>query len=160
MTYSDVEDALEKVSKIFPCVSDKDMVADYYRKKLADRLFFHKSSNADYEESMLVKLKFECGRRFTFKMEGMLTDWALTMKTQSDFEDYLSENPLHPCSGIEFSVTVLTYGFWPSYKSPDSIVLPIEMGRHLESFKEFYRTENILWEHALLLEDLTEVKFK
>ncbi|GLJ06181.1 hypothetical protein SUGI_0032940 [Cryptomeria japonica] len=90
MTYSNVEDALEKVAKIFPCVYDKDMVADFYRKKLADRLLSHRSSNADYEQSMLVKLKFECGRQFTSKLEGMLTDWTLAMKTQSDFEEYLS----------------------------------------------------------------------
>ncbi|GLJ06160.1 hypothetical protein SUGI_0032620 [Cryptomeria japonica] len=143
MTFSDVEDALEKVAKIFPCVHDKDMVADFYRKKLAGRLFSHKSSNVDYEKSMLFKLKFECGRQFTSKMEGMLTDWTLAIKTQSDFEEYLSQNPLQPCSGIEFSVTVLTSGFWPSYRSPESLVLPVEMVRHLESFKEFYNREKM-----------------
>ncbi|GLJ06188.1 hypothetical protein SUGI_0033040 [Cryptomeria japonica] len=153
MTYSDVEDALEKVAKIFPCVHDKDMVADFYRKKLGDRLLSHRSLNADYEKSMLVKLKFECGRQFTSKMEGMLTDWTLAMKTQSGFEKYLSQNPLHPCSGIEFLVTVLTSGFWPSYKSPESLVLPVEMVRHLESFKEFYNREKmnrrLTWKHSL-----------
>ncbi|GLJ07559.1 hypothetical protein SUGI_0069680 [Cryptomeria japonica] len=100
MTYSDVEDSLEKVTKIFHFVHDKDMVPDFYRKKLADRPFSH-SSNADYEKSMLAKLQFECGRQFTNKMEGMLTDWTLAMKTQSDYEEYLSQNPIHPCSGIE-----------------------------------------------------------
>ncbi|XP_059066870.1 cullin-1-like [Cryptomeria japonica] len=153
MRYSNVEDALEKVSKIFPCVYDKDMVADFYRKKLADRLLSHRSSSADYEITMLVKLKFECGRQFTSKLEGMLTDWTLAMKTQSDFEEYLSQNPVHPRSGIEFSVTTLTSGFWPSYKSPDSLVLPVEMVRHLQSFKEFYNREKmnrrLTWKYSL-----------
>ncbi|XP_059065457.1 cullin-1-like [Cryptomeria japonica] len=153
MTYADVENSLDKVTKIFHFVHDKDMVTDFYRKKLAGRLFSHRSSNADYEKSMLAKLKFECGRQFTSKMEGKLTDWTLAMKTQSDFEEYLSQNPLHPCSGIEFSVTVLTYGFWPIYKSPESLVLPVEMVRHLESFKEFYNREKmnrrLTWKHSL-----------
>ncbi|GLJ06173.1 hypothetical protein SUGI_0032830 [Cryptomeria japonica] len=102
---------------------------------------------------MLAKLKFECGRQFTNKIEGMLTDWTLAMKTQSDCEEYLSQNPLHPCSGIEFSVTVLTSGFWPSYSSPESLVLAVEMVRHLESFKEFYNREKLngrlTWKHSL-----------
>ncbi|GLJ06171.1 hypothetical protein SUGI_0032750 [Cryptomeria japonica] len=153
MAYSDVEDALEKAAKIFPYIHDKDMVADFYRKKLADRLLSHKNSNADYEKSMLLKLRFECGRQFTFKMEGMLTDRALAVKTQSNFEEYLSQNPLHPCSGIEFSVTVLTSGFWPSYRSPESLLLPVEMVRHLESFTEFYNRENmnrrLTWKYSL-----------
>ncbi|GLJ35961.1 hypothetical protein SUGI_0721480 [Cryptomeria japonica] len=153
MTYSEVEDALDKVAKIFHCACHNDMVADFYRKKLTDRLFSHISSSPDYEKSMLVKLKFECGREFISKMEGMLSDWALAKKTQLDFEEYLSQNPLHPCSGIEFSVTVLTSGFWPSYRSPESLVLPVEMVRHLESFKEFYKRENmnrrLTWKHSM-----------
>jgi cullin 1 len=75
------------------------------------------------------------------------------VKTQSDYEKYMRQNHPHPFSGIEFSVTVLTSAFWQRYVSPESLVLPVEMAKHLESFKEFYNKENrnrwVTWKHNL-----------
>lgn len=52
---------------------------------------------------------------------------TLARENQTSFEEYLSNNPrAHP--GIDLTVTVLTTGFWPSYKSFD-INLPAEMVR-------------------------------
>ena len=54
-----------------------------------------------------------------------VTDLTLARENQSSFENYLSEHSqLHP--GIDLTVTVLTTGFWPSYKSSD-LALPAEM---------------------------------
>jgi cullin 1 len=54
-----------------------------------------------------------------------VTDLTLARENQTSFEEYLSEaatsNP-----GIDLTVTVLTTGFWPSYKSSD-LALPAEM---------------------------------
>lgn len=122
------------------------------RKKLARRLLFDKSANDDHERSILTKLKQQCGGQFTSKMEGMVcyiacissfsilvwsvlililinfvqvTDLTLARENQASFEDYLSNNPqVNP--GIDLTVTVLTTGFWPSYKSFD-LNLPAEM---------------------------------
>ncbi|PPR94099.1 hypothetical protein GOBAR_AA26572 [Gossypium barbadense] len=44
----------------------------------------------------------------------------------------------HP--GIDLTVTVLTTGFWPSYKSFD-LNLPAEMVKCVEVFKGFYETK-------------------
>jgi cullin 1 len=56
-----------------------------------------------------------------------VTDLTLARENQTSFEEYLSEaatsNP-----GIDLTVTVLTTGFWPSYKSSD-LALPAEMVR-------------------------------
>ena len=42
----------------------------------------------------------------------------LARENQTNFEEYLNDNPLaHP--GIDLTVTILTTGFWPSYKSFD-----------------------------------------
>lgn len=50
---------------------------------------------------------------------------TLARENQASFEEYLSNNPqAHP--GIDLTVTVLTTGFWPSYKSFD-LNLPAEM---------------------------------
>ncbi|RWW61889.1 hypothetical protein BHE74_00031007 [Ensete ventricosum] len=102
------------------------------RKKLARRLLFDKSANDDHERSILTKLKQQCGGQFTSKMEGMVcsimllvTDLTLARENQSNFEDYLNSNP-HANPGMDLTVTVLTTGFWPSYKSFD-LNLPAEM---------------------------------
>jgi cullin 1 len=95
------------------------------RKKLARRLLFDKSANDEHERSILTKLKQQCGGQFTSKMEGMVTDLTVARDHQTKFEEFISSHPeLNP--GIDLAVTVLTTGFWPSYKSFD-INLPSEM---------------------------------
>lgn len=123
------------------------------RKKLARRLLFDRYANEDHERLILTYLKQQCGGQFSSKMEGMVssihhvcmvigteyagwqtkiclsqvTDLTLAKENQSCFEDYLYANP-HAHPGTELSVSVLTTGFWPSYKSSD-LTLPDEMVR-------------------------------
>lgn len=147
----DIEDTLEKVVKLLAYISDKDLFAEFYRKKLARRLLFDKSANDDHERSILTKLKQQCGGQFTSKMEGMVTDLTLAKENQAHFDDYLNENS-HAHPGIDLTVTVLTTGFWPSYKSFD-LNLPAEMVRCVEVFKEFYQTKTkhrkLTWIYSL-----------
>ncbi|KAL5158191.1 Cullin-1 [Glycine soja] len=121
------------------------------RKKLARRLLFDKSANDDHERSILTKLKQQCGGQFTSKMEGMVTDLTLAKENQTSFEEYLTNNP-NADPGIDLTVTVLTTGFWPSYKSFD-LNLPAEMVRCVEVFKEFYQTKTkhrkLTWIYSL-----------
>ncbi|XP_074279653.1 cullin-1-like [Silene latifolia] len=134
-----IEDSLDKVVKLLAYVSDKDLFAEFHRKKLSRRLLFDKSNNDDHERSILSKLKQQCGGQFTSKMEGMVTDLTLARENQSQFEDFLQENP-HTVRGLDMSVTVLTTGFWPSYKSSD-LRVPQEMVKGIETFKQFYATK-------------------
>ncbi|KHN02982.1 Cullin-1 [Glycine soja] len=146
-----IEETLEKVVKLLAYISDKDLFAEFYRKKLARRLLFDKSANDDHERSILTKLKQQCGGQFTSKMEGMVTDLTLAKENQTSFEEYLSNNP-NADPGIDLTVTVLTTGFWPSYKSFD-LNLPAEMIRCVEVFKEFYQTKTkhrkLTWIYSL-----------
>ncbi|KAH0663640.1 hypothetical protein KY285_028626 [Solanum tuberosum] len=151
-----IEETLDKVVKLLAYISDKDLFAEFYRKKLSRRLLFDKSANDDHERLILTKLKQQCGGQFTSKMEGMVrrvysttnfifppfklscqhllfeitkqvTDLTLAKENQSHFQEYLSNNSAaNP--GIDLTVTVLTTGFWPSYKSSD-LSLPVEMVR-------------------------------
>ncbi|XP_016432694.2 cullin-1 [Nicotiana tabacum] len=131
-----IEDTLDKVVKLVTYISDKDVFAEFYRKKLSRRLLFDRSANEDHERLILSKLKQQCGGQFTSKMEGMVTDLSLVKENQNHFQEYISNNPAaNP--GIDTTVTVLTTGFWPSYKSCD-LNLPVEMAKGVESFKEFY----------------------
>ncbi|KAG7028969.1 Cullin-1 [Cucurbita argyrosperma subsp. argyrosperma] len=146
-----IEETLEKVVKLLAYISDKDLFAEFYRKKLARRLLFDKSANDEHERSILTKLKQQCGGQFTSKMEGMVTDLTLAKENQASFEEYLTTNPqAHP--GIDLTVTVLTTGFWPSYKSFD-LNLPAEMVKCVEVFKEFYQTKTkhrkLTWIYSL-----------
>eukprot|EP00252_Welwitschia_mirabilis_P008860 TRINITY_DN210_c0_g1_i1.p1 TRINITY_DN210_c0_g1~~TRINITY_DN210_c0_g1_i1.p1 ORF type:complete len:475 (-),score=106.70 TRINITY_DN210_c0_g1_i1:203-1627(-) len=147
----DIEETLEKVVKLLAYISDKDLFAEFYRKKLARRLLFDKSANDEHERSILTKLKQQCGGQFTSKMEGMVTDLTLARENQTNFEEYLNENA-HAHPGIDLAVTVLTTGFWPSYKSFD-LNLPSEMVRCVEVFKEFYQTKTkhrkLTWIYSL-----------
>ncbi|KAM3400926.1 hypothetical protein ACQJBY_000996 [Aegilops geniculata] len=146
-----IEDTLEKVVRLLAYISDKDLFAEFYRKKLARRLLFDKSANDEHERSILTKLKQQCGGQFTSKMEGMVTDLTVARDHQTKFEEFISTHPeLNP--GIDLAVTVLTTGFWPTYKSFD-INLPAEMVRCVEVFKEFYQTRTkhrkLTWIYSL-----------
>lgn len=146
-----IEETLEKVVKLLAYISDKDLFAEFYRKKLARRLLFDRSANDEHEKCILTKLKQQCGGQFTSKMEGMVVDLTLARDNQLKFQEYLSENSdVHP--GIDLTVTVLTTGFWPSYKSFD-LNLPSEMVKCVEVFKGFYETKTkhrkLTWIYSL-----------
>ncbi|GJM94608.1 hypothetical protein PR202_ga11270 [Eleusine coracana subsp. coracana] len=139
------------VVRLLAYISDKDLFAEFYRKKLARRLLFDKSANDEHERSILTKLKQQCGGQFTSKMEGMVTDLAVARDHQTKFEEFVAGHPeLNP--GIDLAVTVLTTGFWPSYKTFD-INLPAEMVKCVEVFKEFYQTRTkhrkLTWIYSL-----------
>ncbi|KAL5709552.1 Cullin-1 [Ranunculus cassubicifolius] len=146
-----IEETFDKVVKLLAYVSDKDLFAEFCRKKLARRLLFDRSASDEHERSFLSKLKQQCGAQFTSKMEGMVTDVTLAKEKHAGFEEHIAENPkAHP--GIDLSVTVLTTGFWPSYKTSD-LTLPAEMVKGVESFKQFYESKNkkkkLTWIYSL-----------
>ncbi|KAH0720188.1 hypothetical protein KY290_005098 [Solanum tuberosum] len=126
-----------------------DLFAEFSRKKLSRRLLSDKSANDDHERLILTKLKQQCGGQFTSKMEGMLIDLTLAKENQNNFQEYLSNNS---SPGIDLTVTVLTSGFWPSYKSCD-LSLPVEMAKCVQVFNEFYQTKTkhrkLTWTYSL-----------
>ena len=68
LSFSD--DTLKKFVKLLAYISDKDLLAEFYRKKLDRKLLFDKSANDDHERSILTKLKQQCGGHFTSKIGG------------------------------------------------------------------------------------------
>ena len=146
-----IEETLEKVVRLLAYVSDKDLFAEFYRKRLSKRLLFDQSANDDHERSILTKLKQQCGAQFTSKMEGMVTDLQLARDTQQAFEQWMdAKEDRRP--KVDFSVTVLTTGFWPTYKFME-LRLPQEMVDCVTTFKDFYegRTmhRKLTWIYAL-----------
>lgn len=130
-----IEETLDKVVKLLAYISDKDLFAEFYRKKLARRLLFNTSANDDHERSILARLKQQCGAQFTSKMEGMVTDLSLAREKEQQFRDWKDGKGRE--LSLDMSVTVLTTGFWPTYKAVD-LALPQEMVEGVELFKGFY----------------------
>lgn len=72
LTDEAIEETLEKVVKLLAYISDKDLFAEFYRKKLARRLLNDRSSSDEHERSILSRLKQQCGAQFTSKVCWLL----------------------------------------------------------------------------------------
>ena len=164
-----VEGELDKVVKLLAYVSEKDMFAEYYRKRLARRLLAGGGASAgggsstagagaggindDAERGVLARLKQQCGAQFTSKMEGMVTDLALAREKQDTFEAWRRRQPGDGGSlGLDLSVTVLTTGYWPSYGAAVE-TLPGPMAAGVALFARFYedttKHRKLTWMHGL-----------
>jgi len=71
LTEDAVEDMLDKVVKLLAYISDKDLFAEFYRKRLSRRLLQDKSASDDHERAVLTRLKQQCGAQFTSKVSLM-----------------------------------------------------------------------------------------
>ncbi|CAE7375212.1 CUL1, partial [Symbiodinium necroappetens] len=148
----DIADRIEV--ELFSFLSDKDLFAEIYRNQLSKRLLYETSASEDAEKSMIAKLKMKCGAQFTSKLEGMLTDLSLALDTQKDFKDHCEQLPEGKAAlgGIEFNVTVLTTGFWPSYQVQEASLCP-EMQKAINVFSNYYngKTQHrrLQWIHSL-----------
>ncbi|XP_039123636.1 cullin-1-like [Dioscorea cayenensis subsp. rotundata] len=131
-----VDATLEKVVKLLMDVYDRDMFAEFHRKKLSRRLLFDKNDSDEQERNFLSTLKEHFGRQFTSKMEGMVTDLALSRDSQTKFISHLQDK-VDAKPGFDFSVTVLTSGFWPTYKT-FNLNLPPEMLKCVEAYNQHY----------------------
>jgi cullin 1 len=154
LTEDQVEVLLTKMVELFSFLSDKDLFAEIYRNQLSKRLLYETSASEDAEKSMIAKLKMKCGAQFTSKLEGMLTDLSLALDTQKDFKEHCDQLPEGKAAlgGIEFNVTVLTTGFWPSYQAHEASLCP-EMQKAIQVFSNYYngKTQHrrLQWIHSL-----------
>lgn len=186
----EIEESLGKVVSLLAYITERDLFAEFHRKKLSRRLLFDRSANDDHERSVLQKLKQQCGAQFTSKMcvermlvlcclcqhwriksvcvlrdvtpsfflggclcrDGMVQDLALAKDMQSAFEDWLKSQPEAKQPYVDLNVTVLTTGFWPSYKSVE-LELPYELQQSIEVFKDFYSSRaqhrKLTWIYSL-----------
>lgn len=89
--------------------------------------------------SLFVLVNYNIYHIYCFFVQ--VTDLTLAKENQTHFQEYLSNNQAaNP--GMELTVTVLTTGFWPSYKSSD-LSLPTEMVGSIFLFI-FYGIENYI----------------
>lgn len=148
LSEQEVEQNLERIVQLFSYLTDKDLFAEIYRNQLAKRLLNQRSASDDAEKTMISKLKMQCGTHFTSKMEGMLADLAIGSDQKTEFDAKLEQSN----TKLDFSVQVLTTGFWPTYKSPE-VVLPENMSTCMGIFKEWHDNKHakrkLSWIHSL-----------
>lgn len=133
LSEKEVEETLEKVVQLFSYLTEKDVFAEIYRNQLAKRLLNGRSASSDAEKVMISKLKMQCGTHFTSKMEGMISDLAVGADSKGEFDEHMKSSDVK----MDFSVQVLTTGFWPTYKSPE-INIPDEMSKCMDIFKTWH----------------------
>mmetsp|Transcript_1513 Transcript_1513/g.2861 ORF Transcript_1513/g.2861 Transcript_1513/m.2861 type:complete len:727 (-) Transcript_1513:547-2727(-) len=148
LSEAEVEENLDRIVQLFSYLTDKDLFAEIYRNQLAKRLLNQRSASDDAEKVMISKLKMQCGTHFTSKMEGMLADLAVGSDQKTEFDAKLKQHN----SKLDFSVQVLTTGFWPTYKSPE-VVLPEQMSTCMGIFKDWHENKHakrkLAWIHSL-----------
>lgn len=147
----DLEAMLDKVVRLLAYVSEKDLFSEFYRKRLARRLLQGHSASEDMEKGVLTRLKQQCGQQFTSKMEGMVQDLQMAKEKETKFKEWMDRKNVR--LPLDMNVTVLTTGFWPSYK-PVEIALPEEMMMGLEQFNLFHdelnnKTRRLTWQVTL-----------
>jgi cullin 1 len=138
LSETEVEENLDRIVQLFSYLTEKDLFGEIYRNQLAKRLLTQRSTSDDAEKMMIAKLKVQCGTQFTSKMEGMLADLAVGGGQRTEFEGRIRQ--LEDVK-LDFGVQVLTTGFWPTYKSPE-VVLMKEMTRCMEVFKDWHEQKH------------------
>ena len=147
---NDSEAIINELMQIFRYIHGKDVFEAFYKKDLAKRLLLYKGISVEMENLVLSKLKAECGLVFTSKLEGMFKDISLSKELIQSFNQ--SNGNFHDSGDVEFTINVLTSGFWPSY--PDSPVnLPDNIESFRQSFSDFYCKKysgrQLKWQNSL-----------
>ncbi|PAV89415.1 hypothetical protein WR25_11933 [Diploscapter pachys] len=135
---SDDDDGLKDVIIVFKYIKDKDVFNKQYTKLLSKRLINEQSASKEAEETMINKLKDECGTEYTSKLTKMITDKQLSEDMCVEFRGYCNEAGRDV--EVDFNVIVLTTISWPSMP-PLKVHLPNQLNVCHEEFRSFYTTK-------------------
>ena len=123
---------------MFVCLHDRDVFIRYYTRFLAKRLLDETSVSDEAEQSMISKLKVECGHNIVNKISSMYQDKTLSENIMKDFK--LLSHKGSP-DGIILSVQVLRNGCWPE-QSIEPCLIPDELKNCLKKFEQFYYSKH------------------
>jgi len=134
----EAEEKIEQAITVFRHIHDKDVFESYYKTHLSKRLLSKKYSD-ELEKNVISKLKSECGYQFTGKIEGMFADVRISNTLHEDFYADEESKSAFGDADIDFEVTVLTSGVWPSTSLNATCVLPVIIQqRCFDPFSAFY----------------------
>jgi cullin 1 len=134
----DLEIILDELIELFLFISDKDLYSELYREQLAKRLLSQKCVSLHAEKSMIIRMKTQQGAPFTTKLEGMINDFTVGGDLDRTWRAHRKDSSNEP---IQFSVRVLTQGFWPTQKHRD-LHLSREMIAAKSDFDAWYKEKH------------------
>eukprot|EP00358_Blepharisma_japonicum_P000469 CAMPEP_0202949020 /NCGR_PEP_ID=MMETSP1395-20130829/14862_1 /ASSEMBLY_ACC=CAM_ASM_000871 /TAXON_ID=5961 /ORGANISM="Blepharisma japonicum, Strain Stock R1072" /LENGTH=743 /DNA_ID=CAMNT_0049651657 /DNA_START=12 /DNA_END=2243 /DNA_ORIENTATION=+ len=141
----ETERRLDALIKLFVCLHDRDVFIRNYTRYLAKRLLDGTSISNDAEQTMIAKLKVECGNNIVSKISNMYQDIALSETVMNEFKALRHKG--QP-DGVQLSVQVLRSGCWPE-QSSEACTLPQEIQGCTKKFTEFYMNKhqgrNLTW---------------
>ncbi|KAL2349250.1 hypothetical protein Fmac_003250 [Flemingia macrophylla] len=111
--------------------TDTELLKDLV--EFVQRLLDKKDKFYDAERSFIVKLKTECGSKFTSKLEGIFTNMKTSLDTMQGF--YASHPELR--DGPRLTVQVMETSLWPT-QSTITCNLPAETPVLCEKFHSYY----------------------
>ncbi|CAH0555210.1 unnamed protein product [Brassicogethes aeneus] len=135
LTEADLKVLFDKIMVIFRFIQGKDIFEAFYKRDLAKRLLLSKSTSQDAEDSMIAKLKNECGDNFTSKIEGMFNDISISQSINEAFKQHLKSTRLE--TSVDLCINILTNSFWPNYPNYE-VNLPDELVNYQLAFQKFY----------------------
>ena len=118
---------------LFQYVSSKDVFEAWYRLHLSKRLLAGSRLDAELEQTLVNKLKLECGTSYTTKIEGMIADISNSAEMSAHWRASGSEL----CELID--AKVLTSSLWSNVKA-FKVNVPSPMGAMTTGFEAFYAT--------------------
>jgi len=142
----EVQTYLEKIVDLLTYLTDKDLFKEIYKNQLAKRLLNQKSASHDLEKLCISQIKLKNGTAYTSHFEGMMNDLAVSEakegeSSKSKYLEYLKKNKKESPS-VDFNVSVLTVGNWPTYKHYEDLSLPPEMQESVASYEKFHYDMN------------------
>lgn len=145
VTLAEAEEQVVQGMSLFAFLPAKDIFEAQFSKQFAKRLIGHKCASLDLERIVIAKIKVECGPSTPSKLEGMIKDMDHSKELVGEFRESVQDSLMLEQGGKEvtpdFTVNVLTSGFWPSY--PDLAPnVPNWMHQQRDSFERFYRNKN------------------
>jgi cullin 3 len=142
---AEIEAKLDAIIRLFCCLHSRDVFIKCYTKNLSSRLLNKSSISSEAEESMLQKLKVECGHNTVNKMTKMFTDMTLSQDLMKEFRTKSNGGTVN---SVDVNAEILTNGFWPEAQK-GKCKLPPEIQMCATKFEEFYKfkhqNRNLQW---------------
>ncbi|RMZ87263.1 hypothetical protein DV736_g5511, partial [Chaetothyriales sp. CBS 134916] len=150
---AEINHHLANALDLFRFVQGKAVFEAFYKKDLARRLLMGRSQSFDAEQSMLTRLRNECGASFTHNLESMFKDIELAREEMMAYKQLVSNRAeAAPATTLDLDVRVLSASAWPTY--PDVPVnIPPSICHVISKFEKHYKSKHsgrkLTWIHSL-----------
>lgn len=134
----DIEVHIKQALQIFRYLAAKDAFEAFFKKDLARRLLLQRSACREMEHYASTLLREECGAAYTAGIEGMFQDMEISKVLAEVFDSSAEAKDILEDLGVDFHVSVLTTGRWPSPPPSPEIQLPLPLQQLATCFASFY----------------------